>query len=438
MLTARQASHLLPLLWDTVWRARRHRYLVMRASEWATEESEPDYGGAAAKRSTMTILSLMATTASGTGEAMSDDHSEGLQEHQYRILVWLSSLICVCIALVMPSDGVGAQAAGGRMVSEGGVPCASCVLTFGEATVIGDRDDHFLDTAPFDYATTSRGHVIVVTMSQVQEFDRSGNFVRRLGRTGDGPGEFRNPTGIVVGPADTVFIFHGAGVEVFDTHGTPVRQALAPRALRRPIQLATGEFVQVRDPGGPVGSPSIHVYSSDKEPRAFGPGTVPGNSPGRTAVQRLELAPSSDGSFWLAPRAPYRLERWTAAGHLQLVLERQSAHHPHAAYERVYEGGRFVRQTMPYLSAVGEDREGRVWTAVVRELGAGESAASRFESVIEILDPRTGNLVATGQVPGAVARISQDGYLVILGVGEPVVPLLHVRQARLEVGDPGQ
>lgn len=42
--------------------------------------------------------------------------------------------------------------------------------------------------------------------AEVRIFDRSGEFVRRVGAEGDGPGELRSPVGLAVLPGDTILV----------------------------------------------------------------------------------------------------------------------------------------------------------------------------------------------------------------------------------------
>lgn len=59
---------------------------------------------------------------------------------------------------------------------------------------------------------------------EIRIFDRAGSFVRRIGREGEGPGEFRNLSGLAVAP-DGVGALDGglARVTVFDADGAVVR-----------------------------------------------------------------------------------------------------------------------------------------------------------------------------------------------------------------------
>jgi hypothetical protein len=57
-------------------------------------------------------------------------------------------------------------------------------------------------------AVTARGNVVVVDRKtqDVRLFDAHGNFLQRLGRPGQGPGEFRAPHSVLVTPSDEIWI----------------------------------------------------------------------------------------------------------------------------------------------------------------------------------------------------------------------------------------
>jgi len=64
-------------------------------------------------------------------------------------------------------------------------------------------------TRPVAAARLSDGGFAVLeqTPAEVRLFDRSGQFQRRVGREGDGPGEFRSPVGLVALPGDTLLVW---------------------------------------------------------------------------------------------------------------------------------------------------------------------------------------------------------------------------------------
>lgn len=68
--------------------------------------------------------------------------------------------------------------------------------------------DHLLFNRINGVAITRAGHIVIMDskLSELRVFDRSGKFVERIGRAGDGPGEFRNPAAMVVTPRDEILV----------------------------------------------------------------------------------------------------------------------------------------------------------------------------------------------------------------------------------------
>jgi hypothetical protein len=90
-----------------------------------------------------------------------------------------------------------------------------------------DSPDQELDPgAPFLNASRlSDGRLVVSDRSVVKVFDANGRYVSTIGRSGDGPGEFRELRAVCVAPGDTIIaIGNGAPrVSVFDRDGNHIR-----------------------------------------------------------------------------------------------------------------------------------------------------------------------------------------------------------------------
>jgi hypothetical protein len=313
--------------------------------------------------------------------------------------------------------------------------CTDCSITFGPEVVIGDREDHHVGFPIAGALVDGQHHIIIASIDRIQVFDADGEVVRSIGRTGDGPGEFRRVRGIVAGPDDSLFVFHGTGVSVFDREGEFARQVAFPDPPTRPIRLESGEFVSNTPPGrGQYGS-SFYVYDSQFERHTYGTevGQVPSNS---ALAGPILTGSASGGGFWIAASAPYRFERWTSAGQLEVVLEPSADHFPVREHTQIVGAGRQVTTNTPYVTAVGEDQEGRLWISVAElvEEGGGDLPPSglRVESIIEVRDPRTGDLLGTGRVRGYVSRIQPDGHVLATWEAPSGEQLWIVRRAHVE------
>lgn len=321
--------------------------------------------------------------------------------------------------------------------SDGGALCETCAISFGPEVIIGDREDNQLDYPMLAFVMNSRGHVIAMSPGQVQEFDAQGDFVRRIGGTGDGPGEFGRLRGLAAGPNDSLFVVSAGRVSVFDREGTYVRQASVNQGPIGPLRLESGEFVSTSPTGLSAGGSTLYIYDSAWEPRAFDVNTT-GMPTGSALAGPVLIGPASGAGFWVAAQAPYRLERWSVSGDVELVLTPASDHLPYREHTRVLASGRSVSTRTPLLSAVAEDREGRLWTSVVVQLDEGEGdlppSGLQLESVIEVRDLSTGDLLATGRVRGSVYAIDPDGRLTAVWEDVTGERLIIARRAHLDVG----
>ena len=93
-----------------------------------------------------------------------------------------------------------------------GGPRATLGVSLSEAATatIGREDgpEHFIFGDIANVGTTQKGTVIVVDRKNmdVRLFDTRGQFLQRLGRAGQGPGEFRAPHSLLVTPSDEIWI----------------------------------------------------------------------------------------------------------------------------------------------------------------------------------------------------------------------------------------
>lgn len=106
-------------------------------------------------------------------------------------------------------------------------------------------------TRPVAGARLSDGGFAVVEQApaEVRVFDGSGSFVQRVGTAGDGPGEFRSPTGLVALPDDTLLVWDRGldRLSWFSKQGALARE----RTLREPGGIRSIRRVAL-SPGGSV------------------------------------------------------------------------------------------------------------------------------------------------------------------------------------------
>ncbi len=120
-------------------------------------------------------------------------------------------------------------------------------------------------------------YVLDGSYHEVRVFDQTGSHVMSLGREGDGPGEFRNPTGLVVGRDSTITVWDRGlhRLTVFGHDGEVLRTATVTEMFLNPMLqsvAADGSFVLsdfqypptgISEAG--VGSVVVTAYSMEGE-----------------------------------------------------------------------------------------------------------------------------------------------------------------------------
>ncbi len=150
-------------------------------------------------------------------------------------------IILLGVAFAVPRHSEAQQAprvwdsAGVRIVTHGELATVSAPFEIAKVSTVDfgglrKNPDEELDSRnPFLVARPlSDGRWIVVDWAALKLFDGRGTFVRTVGRTGSGPGEFRQVRDVCVAPGDTLiaFEFSDRRISVFDSAGTHLRTAL--------------------------------------------------------------------------------------------------------------------------------------------------------------------------------------------------------------------
>lgn len=97
----------------------------------------------------------------------------------------------------------------------------------------------------------SDGRWVLMDFASLLIVDPDGKFVRRVGRAGSGPGEFRQLRDVCVGPADTLLAISMADrrIVVFDSSGRHVKTRGYEGDLPRTPCAPDGSFLIARSPG---------------------------------------------------------------------------------------------------------------------------------------------------------------------------------------------
>ena len=137
---------------------------------------------------------------------------------------------------------------------------ATCTISEVPTLVIGnnERDDNQWFSVVRGAARLSDGSIVVADRyaAEVRIFDREGRHMRSMGRSGEGPGEFRNPFGVWVTSGDTLWAgdYRPWRYNVFTAEGDFVRQVNLKPVYQNPSRgggvLDNGFTINARERWG--------------------------------------------------------------------------------------------------------------------------------------------------------------------------------------------
>jgi len=293
---------------------------------------------------------------------------------------------------------------------------------------------------PTSIAQDSKGRFLVVMHQPSGEapwiFDRTGHFLQRVGRSGEGPGEYRGARVVVPSRGDSIHVFDAvlARQTVLGSDMQVVRTTTSPRNIDAAIQLKSGVFIlnaNVTD-AARIGLTYHEFLADGSYVTSFG---EPGIRvlPFQPVTTTRWLAPASDGGFWAVPWAyHYRIEHWTAQFKLDRVLEPRFRWYvpydsiqaptlrrpPQATLFGVWEdGAHHLLWTLGqaadphWVSALGKPRmvEGSEIFPIDDRQGA-------YDSVLDVFDARSGALLASTRLPFTLELVVRPG--IVAGVRE--------------------
>jgi hypothetical protein len=130
--------------------------------------------------------------------------------------------LCICPAAALLLAGSAACAAG---------PAGLTLLR-----TVGGDDDAIMLHRPSELAFAPDGTAYVVNFGdcRVLHFDAGWNLLNEFGAQGEGPGEFSNPTGMIV-HEDMVWVFEMARVTQYGLDGTYLRTLRSEKELHGPF-----------------------------------------------------------------------------------------------------------------------------------------------------------------------------------------------------------
>ncbi|MEX2284493.1 MAG: 6-bladed beta-propeller [Gemmatimonadota bacterium] len=244
--------------------------------------------------------------------------------------------------------------------------------------------------------------------TNIKVFDASGRYLRTIGRSGQGPGEFHSIAALMVTPGDSLLVVDNGNrrLTVYSPAFALVRTTVLnfdpPNSFvyLGPDAIVTGGILRTPDR---IGLPLHHVGSDGNIRRSFG-GDGKFN-PVRALDGYRVLSVSADGSIWIGRATEYTIEKWTLAGkHVKTLRPKRDWF---VQPPPVRDPKTTFIQPPPLLSAISEHPRGwliaaiqvpsRQWRDFVKP-GLDHQIVTDAERIrdsrIELLSPDTGELIS--------------------------------------------
>jgi len=350
-------------------------------------------------------------------------------------ILWLP-LFAVCAPVGTGQSQDMPRAAQGRTITIADQPiCAECRIELTPIVTLGNKDGEGILYQQSVIASDRRGRYYVSSNTDptIVVFDGAGRFIRKIGRRGQGPGEFQARPFIYFAD-DTLYAADIGRITIFAPDYKLVRTIPLGTSGSSLAFLGDGTFViaGTTRSGDLIGFPMHLVGRDGKVIRSFGSNSERQDI-GALKTSLRTVAPSSGGRVWSADPYSYLIERWNSFGGKELTLRREAAWFPPNVLER---GIPRRERPPPRLRAVQEQADGILLTMVrvpdrdwqpqppsrVTPGGATYTSDSLlhklYDSVIEAIDP-VKRAVLTRRVlpenvlgfvgPGLLASYSEDG-----------------------------
>lgn len=288
-------------------------------------------------------------------------------------------------------------------------PVCSAELVSVLRLVTPEGEDDLVAWKPISRRSDGLYVSIILGENALAVWDSMGHFVRRIGRSGAGPGEFASAIQPTFGVGDTLYtIDNSRQLSVFDTGFRFVRRSTQLNSFRTPgYTFVTADGRRFVSPP-PAGVRTHHVAELDARGEVVNllvPADPATTGPGVDESER-SIAYGAGNSFWIAtaqvPAQKYEMEEWSLDGRLLRRVRREAEWFvPHALDDN-------PDPTAPpstYFAMLQVDSSGLLHTVISsRERrqplppGTRMDRQKRKEGIMvrwEIIDPVSGTLVAS-------------------------------------------
>jgi hypothetical protein len=352
---------------------------------------------------------------------------------------WRVMTICA-LAIVVPASSAGQTPV--QLLTE--VACPECRITLTPVVTLGDEDGPGMLLTEHNLVTRdSRGRYFVsaVVAPYVWVFDAAGEFIRRIGQRGPGPGEFQGISPLLIGPQDSLYIFDSrqGRMSVFSPDFDLVRTASLGFGRGSHGGAVLGDRIVVNADirtSERVGYP-LHLLDPTGEiVRSFGSETGVYRPDLREIIHQRTVAGAGGEAVWSGWLNQYVIERWDTSGRITRRLRRDVEwFEPWWSPETDIE-----TPPQPVMRAVSQHGDtlwvlivvpDRDWRSAVRPRPDGrffivDDINAYYDSVIEAIDLRGGKVIASTRIPRMLQGFAGRGLVYGHGtdaIGNPLVPI---------------
>lgn len=330
--------------------------------------------------------------------------------------------------------------------------CADCELTATLVVELGTLDGPGALGAPARIARRRNGQWVVTDYqepSRLRFFGPDGEWIRTIGRSGQGPGEYDLALWVSPTVHDSLRVADIGQSRI--TTLTPALAAIRTQFMGRPfseivfLEDGTGRYViSSRARLATGGDSPVHLVSLDGAVvRSYG--SEPALSDRRPGLESWRnIAVGSEGTLWTAKVTSYQLERWSLqSGEREQLLERTADWFPP---QSAYGGGLMDpdQEPAPGLLDIDVDSSGRVWTGshvgaenwrAAFEDGAGfyggrvervHDLSRYYDTIIEVISPNDSRVVGRTRLDGALLNFVGDGVVATWVLDPPGYPVIKV------------
>lgn len=355
----------------------------------------------------------------------------------------LSVLLCVTApfgALASQTTVIGQHAG-----------CPTCTIELARVARIGSpHDSVYYSMALLAVAEDSRGFLYVGPRHNagpqehlIDVYDRSGKRIRSIARLGSGPQETETFRTFLRASGDTLLLMGRGGLTIVTMDGTIVQKLpTAPvRGVSNGVFLGGGNVLIAAPSLASDGTMrTMHVLSlqSGRVLRSIG---HPDPSLG-SGYEAVRYVGGGKNGIWAVRMNRFEMELWSPDGRLVRKLLRDADWFQ--AWTENYTPERGPGRLQPILRGILEDENGFLWLCVLvprdrsvqyptrrdQPIKRFDTSGDYYDTIIEVIDPRTNKLLVSRRLPRVVRGFFPGGLMVQVVEAEDA-PYLYVFRVRL-------